>query len=288
MTKALGRAKAQTKKPKSLRRGPDRRRQIIAAASELFARNGFEGTSIRDIAAGSGVLSGSLYYHFPSKEDLLFTVHQESLTAMRQEVETAIAGIKEPWKRLDEAIVAHCRILLGGSVTRAILTPPRYYHLKGVRKLVRQRDEVTDAPAPLTPHQRVLRVRFAPTALVQPSGVAWDEIGLAALAGQRVLAVSAVARPAPLYRALRDWEAELVHVLEYPDHHAYDTSDWQAIASAAKDVDLIVTTEKDLVKLEAFPFARGKLLALRLGVEVEDADGLVDAVIGDVPAADAS
>ena len=60
---------------------------------------------------------------------------------MRQEVETAIAGINEPWRRLDEAIVAHCRILLGGSVTRAILTPPRYYSLKGVRKLVRQRDE---------------------------------------------------------------------------------------------------------------------------------------------------
>ncbi len=94
MTKPFRHAKARIKKPKSLRKGPDRRRQIIAAASELFARNGFEGTSIRDIAAASGVLSGSLYYHFPSKEDLLFTVHQESLTAMRQEVETAIAGIQ--------------------------------------------------------------------------------------------------------------------------------------------------------------------------------------------------
>jgi tetraacyldisaccharide-1-P 4'-kinase len=103
-----------------------------------------------------------------------------------------------------------------------------------------------------------------------------------------VLAVSAVARPAALYRALRDWEADLVHVLEYPDHHAYGTGEWQAIAAAAKDVDLIVTTEKDLVKLEAFPFARGKLVALRLGVEVEDADALVDAVIGDAVAADAS
>src|ERR1700721_893041 len=124
MTKPLARAKARTKKPKSLRKGPDRRRQIIAAASELFARNGFEGTSIRDIAAASGVLSGSLYYHFPSKEDLLFTLHQESLTATRQEVETAIAGINEPWKRLDEAIVAHCGILLGGGGTGA-LPPPR-------------------------------------------------------------------------------------------------------------------------------------------------------------------
>src|SRR6202171_4473024 len=101
MTKPLRRAKARTKKPKSLRKGPDRRRQILAAASELFARNGFEGTSIRDIAAASGVLSGSLYYHFASKEDLLFTVHQESLTAMRQEVETAIAGVADPWQRLE-------------------------------------------------------------------------------------------------------------------------------------------------------------------------------------------
>ena len=116
---------------------------------------------------------------------------------------------------------------------------------------------------------------------MRPVAAGWEELGLAALAGQRVLAVSAVARPAPIYRALRDWEAELTHVLEYPDHHAYDTRDWQAIVAAAKDVDLIVTTEKDLVKLESFPFARGKLLALRLGVDVEDGDGLVTQVIGD-------
>lgn len=129
--------------PKKLRRGPDRRKQIIAAASELFASRGFEGTSIRDIAAASGVLSGSLYYHFPSKEDLLFTVHQESLTAMRREVEAAIVDISDPWQRLEEAVVAHCKVLLGGSVTRAILTPPRYYYYKlpGAKKLVRQRDD---------------------------------------------------------------------------------------------------------------------------------------------------
>lgn len=135
--------KAAKNPPKKLRRGPDRRKQIIAAASELFASKGFEGTSIRDIAAASGVLSGSLYYHFPSKEDLMFTVHQESLTEMRREVEAAIDGISEPWARLDEAIVAHCKVLLGGSVTRAILTPPRYYYYKlpGAKKLVRQRDD---------------------------------------------------------------------------------------------------------------------------------------------------
>jgi tetraacyldisaccharide 4'-kinase len=172
-----------------------------------------------------------------------------------------------------------------GGLGRLLPVGPLREPLRALKRadviLVRDRDDTPDATAPRAPRQRVLRVRFGPAALVQPVAGGWEEIGLAALAGQRVLAVSAVARPAPLYRALREWEAELVHVLEYPDHHPYDARDWHAIAAAAKDVDLIVTTEKDLVKLEAFPFARGKLVALRLGVEVEDADALVTQVIGD-------
>ena len=178
-----------------------------------------------------------------------------------------------------------------GGLGRLLPVGPLREPLRSLKRahvlLVRERDDADEMPAPRAPHQRVLRVRFTPTALVQPVAAGWEEIGLAALAGQRVLAVTAVARPAPLYQALRDWEAELVHVLEYPDHHPYDARDWHAIAGASKDVDLIVTTEKDLVKLEAFPFARGKLLALRLGVEVEDGEALVTQVIGDT-AADAS
>lgn len=172
-----------------------------------------------------------------------------------------------------------------GGLGRLLPVGPLREPLRALKRahvvLVRERDDEVAAPMPSGPQQRVLRIRFAPTGLVQPIAAGWEELGLAALAGQRVLAVSAVARPAPLYRALRDWEAELVHVLEYPDHHPYDGRDWHAIAAAAKDVDLIITTEKDLVKLEAFPFARGKLLALRLGVQVEDAEALVTQVIGD-------
>jgi tetraacyldisaccharide 4'-kinase len=175
-----------------------------------------------------------------------------------------------------------------GGLGRILPVGPLREPLRALKRahviLVSERDDTPGAVPKLAEHQRALHVRFAPKALVQPVAAAWEEIGLAALAGQRVLAVSAVARPAAIYRALRDWEAELVHVLEYRDHHSYDARDWHAIAGAAKDVDLIVTTEKDLVKLEAFPFARGKLVALRLGVEVEDDDDLVTQVIGDVTA----
>jgi tetraacyldisaccharide 4'-kinase len=168
-----------------------------------------------------------------------------------------------------------------GGLGRLLPAGPLREPLRALRRahvvVVREREDATNAG----PIAGAIRVRFAPRALVQPVAAGWEEIGLAALAGQRVLAVSGVARPAPLYRTLREWEAELVHVLEFPDHHPYGTGDWHAIAAAAKDVDLIVTTEKDLVKLEAYPFARGKLLALRLGVVIEDPEALVARVIGD-------
>src|SRR6516225_2216391 len=86
------------------------------------------------------------------------------------------------------------------------------------------------------------------------------------LAHRRVQVVSGLADPSRLYGMLRDLGAELVGVLEYPDHHPYSASDWHRITTAARDAELIVTTEKDLTKLERFPFARDCLYALRLKV----------------------
>ena len=48
-----------------------------------------------------------------------------------------------------------------------------------------------------------------------------------------------------------------------------------ASPGGTRDIELIVTTEKDLVKLENFPFARGKLVALRIVPEVDDGGALV-------------
>jgi tetraacyldisaccharide-1-P 4'-kinase len=51
--------------------------------------------------------------------------------------------------------------------------------------------------------------------------------------------------------------------------------DWHAISSAGQKVDLIVTTEKDLVKLERFPFATRKLVALRVRMAIEHEERLL-------------
>jgi AcrR family transcriptional regulator len=51
-------------------RGQGRRRLILAAAEEVFAQFGFEAATVRDIGQRAGVLSGSLYYYFDSKEEI--------------------------------------------------------------------------------------------------------------------------------------------------------------------------------------------------------------------------
>ena len=76
------------------RRGPKegsskRRKEILDAAAELFAQNGFAGTTVRDIADSVGILSGSLYHHFNAKEDMveeIFNAYFDELTTRLEEV----------------------------------------------------------------------------------------------------------------------------------------------------------------------------------------------------------
>ena len=117
----------------------------------------------------------------------------------------------------------------------------------------------------------------------------WRETPLG-LGGRRVLAVSGLADPSGFYAMLRELDAELVGVFEYPDHHAYTNADWQAIVNAMRETDLVVTTEKDLVKLERFPFPRDSLYALKLEVTMDAADAraLDELIIGRIKAATAA
>ena len=119
---------------------------------------------------------------------------------------------------------------------------------------------------------------LTPTAFVGAVNGDRQQHALAAVAGQRVLAVTGTAAPASFYRMLHEWEAIITEALEFPDHHNYTHADWQRITQLSKKCDLIVTTEKDLVKLERFPFAAGRLLALRVAMHVEPSAPLLDAI----------
>ena len=109
-------------------------------------------------------------------------------------------------------------------------------------------------------------------------GEQWKEYPLSLLYRSKILAVSAIANPTPFYRMIHDWEGEIVDTMEFPDHHLYSARDWQRINRAARNADLIVTTEKDILKLVRFPFAKEKLLALRVEMVLQNGSSLVRAV----------
>ena len=65
-----------------------RRDEILAAAAELFASDGYTNTSMREVAAASGILAGSLYHHFESKEaiavELVEAYHADLVRVVRE------------------------------------------------------------------------------------------------------------------------------------------------------------------------------------------------------------
>jgi AcrR family transcriptional regulator len=74
--------------PESSDRG-GRREELLQIAAELFATRGFRRTTVRDIADAAGILSGSLYHHFDSKEsmvDELLRTFQEELFGRYEEI----------------------------------------------------------------------------------------------------------------------------------------------------------------------------------------------------------
>ncbi|CAN5728611.1 hypothetical protein BH10PSE6_BH10PSE6_52010 [soil metagenome] len=98
------------------------RAKLIAVSARLFAKGGFEATSMRDIAGRSGMLAGSMYYHFPSKNDLIAAVYEAGVAEIGAAVDEALDKARGPWPRLEAACVAHLESLLVDSAHAAVMT----------------------------------------------------------------------------------------------------------------------------------------------------------------------
>jgi AcrR family transcriptional regulator len=92
-------------------RQDNRRVQLLDAAAALFARRGFHATSMRDIAKAVDMLSGSIYYHFTSKEEMLLAVYAEGARRIGELVDAEVASESDPWRRLETASAAHLKAL---------------------------------------------------------------------------------------------------------------------------------------------------------------------------------
>ena len=96
-------------------RQDNRRQQLLDTAAHLFRQHGYHATSMRDIASAVGMLPGSIYYHFASKDELLVTVYREGVSRIAERLDAAVAGKKEPWQQLEAACIAHLQTVLDHS-----------------------------------------------------------------------------------------------------------------------------------------------------------------------------
>ena len=89
-----------------------RQPQVLDEAARLFRTRGFEGTSVRDIARAVGMLPGSLYCHFQTKEALLVAVYVKGVRQISDAVRAVVDRHQDPWDRLEAACIAHLEAIL--------------------------------------------------------------------------------------------------------------------------------------------------------------------------------
>jgi AcrR family transcriptional regulator len=96
------------------------RARILAAAVDLFADHGYDGTSVAEVISRAGVAKGGFYHHFASKEDLLYEVYGDLISRQLSAMEQILARDDPPADRL-RALIADLVISTAGSAKQALV-----------------------------------------------------------------------------------------------------------------------------------------------------------------------
>ena len=112
--------------PKALVDSPSSREKILEVAEAHFARRGFSGVGLREVALAAGLGKSSLFHHFESKAQLYFEVLERVLGRIQERLAPALAQPGGPTRRLEawvdalvDALAEHpatARLLLRGLV----------------------------------------------------------------------------------------------------------------------------------------------------------------------------
>ena len=82
----------------------ERRAHMVALAGELFAQKGYRATTVREIADAAGILSGSLYHHFDSKESIGDEILSTFINQVLADYRGAVAGAPDPRAAIEQIV----------------------------------------------------------------------------------------------------------------------------------------------------------------------------------------
>jgi AcrR family transcriptional regulator len=115
-----------------------RRDELLGLAATMFAERGLRATTVRDIADGAGILSGSLYHHFSSKEEMVDELLHDFLDWLFKRYSEIVDSEANPLVRLKglfmvsfEAIEhRHAQVVIYQDEAQRLLSQPRFSYLE--------------------------------------------------------------------------------------------------------------------------------------------------------------
>src|ERR1700694_5036959 len=91
---------------------PEPRQEILRAAARLFQQQGYDATSMNDVAAALKLSKGGLYHHFQSKDEILFHIMSHAMDTTEERVINAARRIEGAEERLRTLIRLHIEVVL--------------------------------------------------------------------------------------------------------------------------------------------------------------------------------
>lgn len=88
------------------------RQEILRTAARLFQQQGYDATSMNDIAAALKLSKGGLYHHFQSKDEILFHLMDHAMNITQERVVNVVLGITGAEERLRTLIRLHIGVVL--------------------------------------------------------------------------------------------------------------------------------------------------------------------------------
>ena len=88
------------------------RQEILRTAARLFQQQGYDATSMNDVAAALKLSKGGLYHHFQSKDEILFNIMSHAMDITEERVIKVARRIEDPEERLRTLIRLHIGVVL--------------------------------------------------------------------------------------------------------------------------------------------------------------------------------
>jgi len=111
-----------TTRPLSGSRFDQRLSEILAHATDVFDKKGYEGASMRDLSRASGMSLAGLYYYFESKEKLLYLIQRHAFTTILVRLRTRLENVTNAELRIRIFILNHLEYFLANQKAMKVLS----------------------------------------------------------------------------------------------------------------------------------------------------------------------